>query len=179
VQTFWFWAVCQNRSVGDAVELAKFSCKHTANVNESLVEKRDERRDSFVEVIHQVMSMNLTANTDDVLKVLTKHGITRTLAKEITEIARVQGGFTTFEVVDALTLPRRSAPVCRRPLRSRRPGLQHARPGRRGGSTPGSQGPAPPVPHHQAIGCSPSANRVAVVSPAFAPTGGTYASWPQ
>jgi hypothetical protein len=38
-----------------------------------------------------------------VLKVPSRHGITRTLAKEATETARVQGGFTTFAVVDALT----------------------------------------------------------------------------
>jgi hypothetical protein len=49
------------------------------------------------------MATKLADNTDDVLKVLTKHGITRTLAKKATGIARVQGGSTIFAVVDALT----------------------------------------------------------------------------
>ena len=113
VQTFWFQAVCQNHIVWDAVEVAEFSRKHTANVHESLaeirrrvealVEKRDQRRDGFVEVIRKAMATKLADNADEVMKVLTKHGITRTLAKEATEIARVQGGFTVFAVVDTLT----------------------------------------------------------------------------
>ena len=99
--------------VWGAVEVAEFSRKHTANVHESLVEirrrvealveKRDERRDGFVEVIRRAMATKLADNTDEVLRVLTKHGITRALAKEATEIARIQGGFTIFAVVDALT----------------------------------------------------------------------------
>ena len=70
---------------------------------EALVEKRDDRRDGFVEVIREAMATKLADNTDDVLKALTARGITRTLAKEATEIARVQGGFTIFAVIDALT----------------------------------------------------------------------------
>jgi hypothetical protein len=40
---------------------------------------------------------------DEVLQVLQRHGITKTLAKQAVEIARRHGGFTIFAVVDALT----------------------------------------------------------------------------
>jgi len=113
VQTFWFQAVCQNHIVWDAVEVVDFSRKHTANVYESvadirgiiarLVETRDERRDGFVQVMKKAMETRLGSSSDDVLKVLAKQGITRTLAKEALEVARRHGAFTIFAVVDALT----------------------------------------------------------------------------
>lgn len=113
VQTFWFQAVCQNHIVWDAVEVVDFSRKHTANVYESvaelrgiiarLVEKRDERRDGFVQVVKKAMETRLGSSSDDVLKLLAKQGITRTLAKEALEVARTHGAFTIFAVVDALT----------------------------------------------------------------------------
>ena len=113
VQTFWFQAVCQNHIVWDAVEVAEFSRKHTANVHESLreirrrietlVERRDERRDGFVNVIRKAMGTKLGENTEEVLKVLSKHGFTSRLAKEALEVARQRGAFTVFAVVDALT----------------------------------------------------------------------------
>ena len=59
VQTIWFQAVCQNHIVW--IEVVDFSRKHTANVYDSvadirgiiarLVDKRDERRDGFVQVM--------------------------------------------------------------------------------------------------------------------------------
>ena len=86
VQTFWFQAICQNHIVWDAVEVADFSRKHTANVHESLaeirrrievlVEKRDQRRDGFVQVIRKAMATRLGDDADEVLKLLTKQGIT-------------------------------------------------------------------------------------------------------
>lgn len=113
VQTFWFQAVCQNHIVWDAVEVVDFSRKHTANVHESLgtirgiverlVEKRDERRDGFAALIKKAMHTTLGVDAEAALKVLTERGITRTLAKESLEIARRQGRFTIFAVVDALT----------------------------------------------------------------------------
>ncbi len=119
VQTFWFQAVCQNHIVWDAVEVADFSRKHTANVHESvadirgiiarLVETRDahmrdlSRRDGFVQVMKKAMETRLGSSSDEVLKVLAKQGITRTLAKEALEVARTHGAFTIFAVVDALT----------------------------------------------------------------------------
>ena len=113
VQTFWFQAVCQNHIVWDAVEVVDFSRKHTANVYESvaeirgiiarLVAKREERRDGFVQVVKKAMETRLGSSSDEVLKVLAKQGITRTLAKEALEAARRHGAFTIFAVVDALT----------------------------------------------------------------------------
>ncbi len=98
MQTFWFQAVCQNHIVWDAVEVVDFSRKHTANVYESvaeirgiiarLVETRDERRDGFVQVVKKAMETRLGSSSDEVLKVLAKQGITRTLAKEALEVAR-------------------------------------------------------------------------------------------
>ena len=113
IQTFWFQAVCQNHIVWDAVEVVDFSRKHTANVHEALnhirnlieqlVTRRDERRDGFVEVIRKAMHTHLGQTSEDVLKVLGEHGITKTLANEALRLAQQQGGFTIFAVVDALT----------------------------------------------------------------------------
>jgi hypothetical protein len=68
-----------------------------------LVEKRDARRDSFVEVIKKAMGETLAPDAEEALKLLQKHGVTKTLAKEATEIAQAKGAFTIFAVVDALT----------------------------------------------------------------------------
>ena len=113
VQTFWFQAVCRNHIVWDAVEVVEFSRKHTANVHDAvreirglihrLVEKRDARRDGFVRVIRKAMNESLGVEADDVLPLLAKHGINRAIAKEALEIARSNGRFTIFSVVDALT----------------------------------------------------------------------------
>jgi hypothetical protein len=87
--------------------------KHTANVGnvltdirraiDSLVARRDERRDGFVKVIGKAMKERLGSDADEVLKELSKNGIPRNLAKEALEIARQQGAFTIFALVDALT----------------------------------------------------------------------------
>jgi predicted GNAT family acetyltransferase len=70
---------------------------------ESLVTKRDERRDGFVRVMKKAMNESLGSNADEVEKVLQKQGINRQLAKEALGIAREQGRFTIFSLVDALT----------------------------------------------------------------------------
>lgn len=113
IQTFWFQAVCQNHIVWDAVEVCEFTRKHTANVYESmseirrmvekLVEKRDERRDGFTNVIRKAMQEKLGSDAEEVLKVLTKQGIPRGLGQQATEIAKTEGRFTIFSLVDALT----------------------------------------------------------------------------
>lgn len=113
MQTFWFQAVCQNHIVWDAVEVADYTRKHTANVHESLgeirriiealVKRRDERRDGFVKVISKAMKEQLGSDADEALKALLKHGITRATAKKALEIAQQQGRFTIFSLVDALT----------------------------------------------------------------------------
>ena len=43
------------------------------------------------------------SDADDVTKRLTQEGIPRHMIKEALEIARAQGGFTIFSIVDALT----------------------------------------------------------------------------
>jgi hypothetical protein len=113
IQTFWFQAICQNHIVWDAVEVAEFSRKHTANVHEALGEirriietliaRRDERRDGFVEVLKKAMVTRLGNDAEEVAKNLQKHGIPRSLAKRALECAQRQGRFTIFSLVDALT----------------------------------------------------------------------------
>jgi len=113
VQTFWFQAICQNHIVWDAVEVVEFSRKHTAKVHESmdairriienLNNKRDERRDGFAKVIRNAMQERIGTDTEEALKALYKHGFSRALAQQAIEIAKAQGRFTIFAVVDALT----------------------------------------------------------------------------
>ena len=112
IETFWFQAVCQNHIVWDAVEVVEFSRKHTANVHdalgeirraiETLVRKRDERRDGFLKAIRQAMETKL-GDAEEVKKVLSQNGIVRGLAKEAIGIAQEKGRFTIFAMVDALT----------------------------------------------------------------------------
>jgi hypothetical protein len=113
IQTFWFQAVCQNHIVWDAVEVIDFSRKHTANVHdclreirrhiETLVDKRDARRDGFARVMTNAFKAKLGDKAEDVAKVLAKHGIPRDLAKRALATAERQGRFTIFSLVDALT----------------------------------------------------------------------------
>ena len=113
IQTFWFQALCQNHIVWDAVNVFEFSRKHTANVHdslreirriiESIVVERDKRRDGFVTVIQKAMETMLGDDTEEVMKVLAKNGVTRSTAKQALEIAAGQGRFTIFALVDALT----------------------------------------------------------------------------
>jgi hypothetical protein len=113
IQTFWFQKICQNHIVWDAIEVAEFSRKHTANVREGLTEitrivqtlvaKRDERRDGFVDVMRKAMSERLGKDAEEVGQVLAREGIPRGLAKKALEIAQQQGAFTIFAIVDALT----------------------------------------------------------------------------
>lgn len=113
IQTFWFQAVCQNHIVWDATEVVEFTRKHTSSVHsalsdmrriiEGLVAKRDERRDGFVTVIAKAMRTSLGDDDDEVLKTLAKHGIPRHAGKLALDIAKQQGRFTLFSLVDALT----------------------------------------------------------------------------
>lgn len=113
ISTFWFQAVCQNHIVWDATDVVEFTRKHTARVHDSLneirsivealVQKRDQRRDGFVNVMRKAMETALGDKAEDVEKVLTKNGITQTLAKKAMEVAQARGRFTVFSLVDALT----------------------------------------------------------------------------
>lgn len=120
IQTFWWQQVCANHIVWDAIEIESFSRKHTANVHESLAEirrvietlvrKRDERKDGFAKVLKKAMETKLGTDAEEVEKVLAQSGITRTLAKKAMEIAREQGRFTIWSMVDALTRLAREQP---------------------------------------------------------------------
>ena len=113
VQTFWFQSLCQNHIVWDAVEIVEFTRRHTANIHaglaevrriiESLVAKRDERRDGFVRVLTKAMTETLGSDADAVMKELCKRGIPKNLARDATQLAQKRGGFTIFTLVDALT----------------------------------------------------------------------------
>jgi hypothetical protein len=113
IQTFWFQAVCQNHIVWDAVEVIEFTRKHTASVHESLseirriiealVRKRDERRDGFAKVVRKAMETRLGDDAEEVEEVLAKAGVNQVLRKQALELAREQGRFTIFALVDALT----------------------------------------------------------------------------
>jgi hypothetical protein len=113
MQSFWFQRICQNHIVWDAVEVVEFSRKHTANVRDGLLEirrhidaliaKRDSRRDKFAEVLKKAMHTKLGSDSEAVAKELGKHGIPQHYIKDAMEIARAQGGFTIFALVDALT----------------------------------------------------------------------------
>ena len=113
IETFWFQSVCANHIVWDAVEVVEFSRKHTANVHdalrevrriiEKLVTRRDERRDGFARVMAKAMQTSLGYEVEEVTNLLMNKGINRSLAKLATEIAREQGRFTVFSLVDALT----------------------------------------------------------------------------
>ena len=113
IQSFWFQAICRNHIVWDATEIVEFTRKHTANVHEglgeirriieSLVAMRDARRDSFVRVLSKAMETTLGTDAASVAKELAGHGIPANLARDAIEIARQQGRFTIFALVDALT----------------------------------------------------------------------------
>ena len=113
IQTFWYQSICANHIVWDAIEVVEFSRKHTASVHESLgelkriiqslVAKRDARRDGFARVIQKAMETRLGEDADEVQDALTKNGIGRTVAQQAVELAGEQGRFTVFAVVDALT----------------------------------------------------------------------------
>jgi hypothetical protein len=51
----------------------------------------------------KAMATTLGADTEEVLKVLTRSGVTKSLAKRAVEIAEGRGRFTVFALVDALT----------------------------------------------------------------------------
>jgi hypothetical protein len=113
MQSFWFQRICQNHIVWDATNVVEFTRKHTASVREglneirdhirALVAKRDSRRDSFADVLRKAMQVRLGSDAEAVQKELSKHGIPQHYIKDAMEIARAQGGFTIFSLVDALT----------------------------------------------------------------------------
>ena len=79
----------------------EFTRKHTSRVHDSLgdirriietlVQKRDQRRDGFVRVIQKAMETRLGDDADEVQKVLLRSGITQQLAKRAIEYAGQRG----------------------------------------------------------------------------------------
>lgn len=120
ISTFWFQSVCANHIVWNATELTDFTRKHTGSVYEAigdirriietLVKKRDERKDGFARVIRKAMDERLGSDAEEVAKVLAKVGVSRQLAKQALEIAKEEGRFTIFALVDALTRLARELP---------------------------------------------------------------------
>ena len=113
IETFWYQALCQNHIVWDAIEVLEYTRKHTANVRDALddvrgiiqtlVAKRDQRRDGFARAVKQAMHTQLGEDADKALDSLISKGVARSLAKRAIEMARQQGSLTVFAVVDALT----------------------------------------------------------------------------
>jgi Domain of unknown function (DUF932) len=113
ISTFWFQAVCANHIVWDATEVTEFTRKHTGRVRDSLseirtaietlVQKRDERKDGFARVVTKAMETAYGQDAEEVEKLLTKAGITKSLTSQAIGIARKQGRFTIWSIVDALT----------------------------------------------------------------------------
>lgn len=113
IQTFWFQSICQNHIVWDAVEVVDFTRKHTANVRdglneirqiiERLVAQRDSRRDRFADVMRNAMQTRLGSDADEVMKTVCNQGIPQPLVKKAMEIARHNGAFTIYSLVDAMT----------------------------------------------------------------------------
>lgn len=112
IETFWFQSVCANHIVWDATEVVSWKRKHTASVNDGLteirrliaelVEKRDARKDGFVAAVRKAMETRV-ADSDEAMKLLSKQGITRKLAKQALDIAAQKGALTIWSLVDALT----------------------------------------------------------------------------
>lgn len=113
VQTFWFQAICANHIVWDATEVIEWTRKHTGNVQDGLtnireiivdlVRKRDERKDGFTAAIRKAMRERLGDDADECLAQLTRRGIARAAAKQAIEQAQKRGGFSIWNLVDALT----------------------------------------------------------------------------
>jgi len=114
ISTFWFQKVCQNHIVWDAVEVEEFSRKHTGNIQESLlriqqsidslVRKRDARKDGFVETIRKAVGARIGNDAEEASKFLFKQGIPREAVQKAVTRLQVEGKpFTIWSLVDALT----------------------------------------------------------------------------
>ena len=113
IETFWFEAVCENHLVWDPIEVCEFTTKHTSKIQdglatirsmiETIVQKRDERKDGFAAMVRKALETKLGDDADEVFKNVCKNGIPRSVAKEAISIAQEKGRLTVWSVVDALT----------------------------------------------------------------------------
>jgi hypothetical protein len=113
ISTFWFQSVCANHIVWDAIEVTEYTRRHTGKADtafteirriiETLVAKRDGRKDAFAAVIAKAMNTRYGHDVQEVTKQLAAEGFTRTLATRAAAIAEQKGRFSVWSVVDALT----------------------------------------------------------------------------
>ena len=69
---------------------------------EALVQRRDECKDGFAKVVAKAMETTYGQDAEEVEKLLTKTEITKSLTAQAIQIARKQGQFTVWSIVDAL-----------------------------------------------------------------------------
>jgi len=113
IATFWFQSVCSNHIVWDATDITEYTRRHTGMVDtafteirgiiESLVAKRDTRKDAFAAVIANAMQMRYGDDAQDVAKQLVNAGFVRSLETRAASIAEKKGRFSIWSIVDALT----------------------------------------------------------------------------
>ena len=113
IQTFWFQHICQNHIVWDATEVIDFSRKHTRNVRdgldqirlhiESLVKRRDERRDAFHKQVTAAAAMPFEPKADrsKIIKKLQGEGLPVGIIKQALPEGSARP--TLFGLVDKLT----------------------------------------------------------------------------
>ena len=87
ISTFWFQKVCQNHIVWDAAECNRghpqtygwreIVLGDVRRTLETLIQRRDERRDGFVALMQKAMKEKLGTDADEVAKLLAKQGINR------------------------------------------------------------------------------------------------------
>lgn len=114
VETFWFQHVCANHIVWDAIEVVRYSRKHTTKVGGALddiqdiirrlVRSRDSRRDAFADSMQKALSTSIGSDADEATKALSGYGISMSLVKSaVSTLASTGSSFTIFKAVDALT----------------------------------------------------------------------------
>jgi hypothetical protein len=113
ISTFWFQSVCNNHIVWDAVDVTEYTRRHTGladsafteirRIIETLVAKRDERKDAFAGVIAKAMKTRYGQDAWEVTKQLMEAGFTKILATRAAAIAEEKGRFSIWSIVDALT----------------------------------------------------------------------------
>ena len=107
VQTFWFQHVCQNHIVWDAIEVVELKRRHIGNIQEALddireaigqlVDKRDERRDSFANGIKLAMRHDAWRRTPKKsTRCSASKALVPRLAEQAIELAGPQATYSVF-----------------------------------------------------------------------------------
>jgi hypothetical protein len=113
ITSFWFQGVCANHIVWDCVEVAEYTRRHTGaadtafteirRIIETLVAKRDARKDAFAVTIAEAMKTRYGHDAHDVTAQLEDAGFAKALAAQAAAIAEKKGRFSVWAIVDALT----------------------------------------------------------------------------